>query len=66
MVGLPRQLAFSRLAGHEDTNDADRISVDSAMRRMLGGLAKAKRAASPARWPLRDRGADPAEVTVAG
>ena len=32
MVVLMRQLLFSRLAGYDDTNDAERLSVDPAMR----------------------------------
>ncbi len=37
---------FSRLAGYEDTNDADRLSVDPAMRHVVGGRGKTKQAAS--------------------
>jgi hypothetical protein len=32
MVGLLRQSVFSRLAGYEDTNDADRTSIDATIR----------------------------------
>jgi len=46
MVGLLRQSVFSRLAGYEDTNDADRLSVDPTMRHIVGGRAKEKQAAS--------------------
>ncbi len=65
MVGLLRQSVFSRLAGYEDTNDADRTSVDSAMRHVVGGRAKAKRAASTSQMGLlRDRGAYAAEESL--
>jgi len=46
MVGLLRQSAFSRLAGYEDTNDAERLSADPSMRHVAGGRAKDKQAAS--------------------
>ena len=45
MVGLLRQSVFSRLAGYEDTNDADRLCVDPAMRQVVGGRAKERDAA---------------------
>ncbi len=43
---LFRQSIFSRLAGYEDTNDAERLSVDPAMRHVVGGRAKSRAAAS--------------------
>ena len=46
MVGLLRQSLFSRLAGYEDTNDAERLSVDPAMRHVVGGRANRQQAAS--------------------
>ncbi len=41
-----RQSVFSRLAGYEDVNDADRLGHDPAMRWIVGGRAVAKEAAS--------------------
>ena len=41
-----RQSVFSRLAGYEDTNDAQRLSVDLAMRHVVGRHAKQHNAAS--------------------
>ncbi len=41
-----RQSIFSRLAGHEDTNDAERLSVDPAIRQVVGGHAIDHTAAS--------------------
>jgi hypothetical protein len=46
MVALMRQSVFSRLAGYEDTNDAERLSVDPAMRYVVGGRACERNAAS--------------------
>jgi hypothetical protein len=41
-----RQSVYGRLAGYEDVNDAERLRVDPAMRRVVGGRAKEKEAAS--------------------
>ena len=46
LPGLCRQSVFGRLAGYEDTNDADRLSVDPSMRYIVGGRAKERNAAS--------------------
>jgi hypothetical protein len=46
MTAMLRQSVYGRLAGYEDTNDADRLAVDLAMRHVVGGRAKKKSAAS--------------------
>ncbi len=46
MLAMLRQSVYGRLAGYEDVNDAKRLRVDPAMRRVVGGRAKEKEAAS--------------------
>lgn len=46
ILALLRQSIFSRLAGYDDTNDAERLCVDPAMRQFIGGRAKQHQAAS--------------------
>ena len=45
MLAMLRQAIYGRLAGYEDVNDAERLRVDPAMRRVVGGRAKEKEAA---------------------
>lgn len=44
--GFLRQSVFSRLAGYEDVNDADRLRVDPVIRQIVGGKAMKRGAAS--------------------
>ena len=46
MAGLLRQSLYSRLAGYEDVNDADRLRRDPVMRQLVGGRAISHGAAS--------------------
>ena len=46
MATLLRQSIYSRLAGYEDVNDAERLSVDPVMRAITGKRAPHKQAAS--------------------
>ena len=47
MVPLLRQSIYSRLAGYDDTNDAERLAQDPAMRVVVGWQDSDRNAASP-------------------
>ncbi len=46
MTALLRQSVYSRLAGYEDVNGAERLSVDPVLRHVVGGRAVDRTAAS--------------------
>ena len=46
LIALLRQSVYSRLAGYDDTNDADRLSQDPAMRVVVGWKGPDRNAAS--------------------
>ncbi len=46
LLGQFRQSVYSRLAGYEDTNDAERLCRDPAIRQVVGERAKEHEAAS--------------------
>jgi len=46
VLAMLRQAIYGRLAGYEDVNDADRLRIDPAMRRVVGGRAQDNEAAS--------------------
>ena len=47
LIGLLRQSVYSRLAGYEDTNNAERLAVDPVMRQVIGGRARDHQAGIP-------------------
>ncbi len=49
LVPLLRQSVYSRLAGYPDTNDADRLAQDPAMRLVVSRQTSEKRAAARTR-----------------
>ena len=56
LIAQLRQSVYSRLAGYEDTNDAEQLCNDPAMRQVVGERAKEGKAASTSqmgRWPAR-------------
>ena len=50
MPTLLRQSIYSRLAGYEDVNDAERLSVDPVMRAITGKKDKTNMPPAPTRW----------------
>ena len=54
LIALLRQSVFSRLAGYDDTNDADRLSQDPAMRVVVGWKSSDRKAASASEMGVRD------------
>jgi prepilin-type processing-associated H-X9-DG protein len=46
LAALLRQSIYSRLAGYDDTNDAERLALNPAMRHVAGGRAVERSAAS--------------------
>jgi hypothetical protein len=44
---LLRQSIYSRLAGYEDVNDAERLCVDPTMRHVVGGKASGRKSKRP-------------------
>jgi hypothetical protein len=46
LVPLLRQSVYGRLAGHEDTNDAERLMQDPAVRVIVSRMASQRQAAS--------------------
>ncbi len=46
LLGQFRQSVYSRLAGYEDTNDAEQLCRDPSIRQVVGERAKQRKAAS--------------------
>ncbi|MCH9046456.1 MAG: transposase [SAR324 cluster bacterium] len=46
LYGQFRQSVYSRLAGYDDTNDAEQLCKDPAIRQVVGKRAKEHKAAS--------------------
>jgi len=46
LLAMLRQAVYGRLGGYEDVNDAERLRVDPAMRRVVGGRANEREGAS--------------------
>ena len=61
LVGLLRQSVYSRLAGYEDTNDAERLAHDPTMRVVVGERGGHRQTGGKHQHhePVRDRGAYP-------
>ena len=61
LVGLLRQSVYSRLAGYEDTNDAERLAQDPTMRVIVGRRGGPEETGRQHQHhePVRDRGAYP-------
>jgi hypothetical protein len=57
LIAQLRQSVFSRLAGYEDVNDADRLGRDPAMRWIVGGRAVTESAASTSQMGRFETGA---------
>ena len=53
LVGLLRQSVYSRLAGYEDTNDAERLAKDPTMRIIVGRRGGPERPAASTNTMMR-------------